>query len=113
MVYSDVIITERGFSIAKTLGPLGAKLEIPRFTKVQDQISAEDVEDTRVIANVRIHVERVIVNLRKKYSKFHGTLPIDYLLSKGDGTDKMTTLDKIVHTVCALINLCPSVVPLE
>ena len=28
---------------------------------------AEDVKDTRVIANVRIHVEQVIGNLRKKY----------------------------------------------
>ena len=46
---------------------------------------AEDAGDTRVIANVRIHVERVIGNLRKKYSILNETLPIDYLLSKGDG----------------------------
>ena len=57
-----------------------AKLEIPSFTKVQDQMKAEDVDDTRVIANVRIHVERVIGNLRKNYSILNGTLPIDYLL---------------------------------
>ena len=29
---------------------------------------AEDVEDTRVIESVRIRVEQVIGNLRKKYS---------------------------------------------
>ena len=40
---------------------------------------AEDVEDTRAIANVRIHAERVIGNLQ--YSILNGTLPIDYLLS--------------------------------
>ena len=73
----------------------------------------EDVEDTPVIANVRIYVGRVIGNLRKKYSILNGTLPIDYLLSKGDGTQKLTTPDKIVHAACALINLCLSVVPLE
>ena len=67
---------------------------------------ADDVEDTRLIANVRIHVERVIGNLRKKYSILNETLPIDYLLSKGDGTENLTTLDKIVHEACALINLC-------
>ena len=46
---------------------------------------AEDVEDTRAIANVRIHVERVNGNLRKKYLILNETLPTDYLLSKGDG----------------------------
>ena len=90
-----------------------ANLEIPSFTQGQDQMRADDVEDTRVIANVRIHVERVIGNLRKKYSILNGTLPKDYLLPKGDGTEKLTTLDKIMHVPCALINLCPSVVPLE
>ena len=67
---------------------------------------ADGVEDTRLIANVRIYVERVIGNLRKKYSILNGTLPIDYLLWKGDGTEKLLTLDKIVHEAWALINLC-------
>ena len=67
MVYNDVIMADRGFNIAKTLGTLVVKLEIPSFTKGQDQMRAEDVKDTRVIANVRIHVEQVIGNLRKKY----------------------------------------------
>ena len=112
-MHNDVTVADRGFNIAKTLGTLGAKLKIPSFTKGQDQMRAEDVEDTCVIANVRIRVEQVIGNLRKKYSILNGTLPIDYLFSKGDGTEKLTTLDKIVHVACALINLCPSVVPLE
>ena len=59
---------------------------------------AEDVKYTQVIANVRIHVERVIGNLRKKYSILNGTLPLGYLFLKGDGTEKLTTLDKIVHS---------------
>ena len=40
-------------------------------------------------------------------------MPIDYLLSKGNDTEKLTTLDREVHTVCVLINLCPSVVTLK
>ena len=55
---------------------------------------AEDVEDTRVIESVRIHVEQVIGNLRKKYSILNWTLPIDYLLSKGYGTEKLTIIEK-------------------
>ena len=102
VVYNDVIMADRGFSIVETLGTLGAKLEIPSFTKGQDQMRAEDVEATSVIANVRIHVEQVIGNLRKKYSILNGTLPVDYLLLKGDGTEKLTTVGKIVHTACAL-----------
>ena len=112
MVYNDVIMSDRGFNIAETLGTLEAKLEIPSFKKGQDQMRVEDVEDTSVIANVRIHVERVTGNLRKKYSKINRNLPIDYLLSKGDGTEKLTTLNKIVHAAFTLINLCPSVVSL-
>ena len=73
-----------GFNIAETLGTLETKLEIPSFTKGQDQMRAEDVEDTHTIANVIIHGERVIGNLRKKYSILNGIFPIDYLLSKGD-----------------------------
>ena len=56
---------------------------------------AEDFEDTHIIGNVRIRVERVTGNLRKKCSILNGTFPIDYLLSKGDGTEKLRTLDII------------------
>ena len=104
-------MADRGFNVAKTLGTFGAKLEIPSFTKDQSQLGPEEVDETRTIANVRIHVERAIGNLRKKYSILNGTIPIDFLIKNND--EKVATLDKIVHTSCALINLCPSVVPLE
>ena len=109
--YGDVITADRGFNIAETLGKSGEKLDIPSFTTGQSQVRPEKVEDTRIIANVRIHVERVIGNLRKKYSILNRTIPIDFLKKNND--EKVTTLDKIVHTSCALINLCPSIVPLE
>ena len=35
--YGDVIMADRGFNIADTLGTSGAKLEIPSFTKGQSQ----------------------------------------------------------------------------
>ena len=40
VVYNDVIMADRGFNIVETLGTLGAKLEIPSFTKGQDQMRA-------------------------------------------------------------------------
>ena len=53
-------MADRGFNIAETLETFRAKLEIPSFTKGQSQLRPEEVEETRTIANVRIHVERVI-----------------------------------------------------
>ena len=102
--YGDVIMADRGFNIAETLGTFGAKLEIPSFTKGQSQLQPEEVEETRTIANVRIHVERVIGNLRKKYSILNGTIPIDFLIKNND--EKVTALDKIVHTskICVKLN---------
>ena len=43
-----------GFNIAETIGTYGARLQIPSFTKGKSQLSANEVEKTRVIANVRI-----------------------------------------------------------
>ena len=110
LMYGDTVMADRGFNIAETLGAYGARLEIPAFTKGQSQLRPVEVEDTRFIANVRIHVERVIGNLRKKYYILNKTLPIDYMITKAG---EIPTIDKIVHTTCALINMCPSVVPLE
>ncbi len=44
-----------------------ARLNIPAFTKGKSQLSATEIEETRAIANVRIH-ECVIGNVRQKYS---------------------------------------------
>ena len=37
-----------------------AKLNIPVYTKGKDQLMAMDVEETRSIANICIHIKRVI-----------------------------------------------------
>ena len=56
----DMVIADRGFTIAESVGLKQAKLVIPAFTKGKSQLDPVDVEKTRGIANVRIHVERVI-----------------------------------------------------
>ena len=43
-VVYNVIIADKGFNVAETLSTLGAKLEIPSFTKNQDHLRADDVE---------------------------------------------------------------------
>ena len=88
-----------------------ASLHIPTFTKGKSQLSALEVTETRTIANVRIHVERVIGNVRQKYSILQSTLTIHYLM-KREG-EECSVIDRIVRVCCGLCNVCDSVVPFE
>ena len=111
LIYGDTVMADRGFNIAKTVDTYRARLEIPSFTKRKEQLREEEIESTRMIANVQIYVERVIGNLLKKYSLLDQTLPIDCLITEKDR--KVPTLDKLVHIACVLTNVCPSVVPMD
>ena len=106
----DVILAGRGFDISDTVGLYCAQISTPAFTKGKKQLTGIEVEQTRRIANVRIHVERVIGNIRKKYSILSSTQPITFVMSK---TNSLTTLDKIVTVSCALCNICNSVIPTD
>eukprot|EP00794_Sanderia_malayensis_P002557 gene2557-2953_t len=88
-----------------------AELAIPAFTRGKDQLDPIDVEKTRGIANVRIHVERVIGLLRRKYTILQSTLPIDYLICSNGSQSPL--IDKIIRVAASLTNLCPSIVPFE
>ncbi len=55
---------------------------LPAYTKGKSQLSPLEVEETRNISNVRIHVERVIGAVHQKYSILRGTLPVDFLIKK-------------------------------
>ena len=100
----------RGFDIADSVGMMQASLHIPAFTKGKSQLTAMEVHETRSIANVRIHVERVIGVIRQKYSILQSTLPIHYV-NKRNGHPPI--IDSIVSVCCALSNLCDSVVPFD
>ena len=56
----DVILADRGFNIEDSVGAIGASLQIPAFVRGKDQLAAKEVESTRNIANIRIHIEFVI-----------------------------------------------------
>ena len=55
----DIVLADRGFDIAESVGVRQAHLHIPAFTRGKDQLTALEVEQTRHIANIRVHVERV------------------------------------------------------
>ena len=108
----DIILADRGFVIEESLGARGASLSIPAFTKGKDQLTASEIEKTRNIANVRIHVERVIGSVRQRFTILSatGVLPKDYFQQKQDG---ILLLDAIVRVCCALNNMCVGVVPFD
>ena len=74
-----------------------------------------DVEGTRGIANVRIHVERIIGLLRRKYIILSGILPIDFLQCDPNGSQeaKIPMIDRIITVCAALTNLSNGIVPLD
>ncbi|XP_029958398.1 uncharacterized protein LOC115396593 isoform X1 [Salarias fasciatus] len=103
----DIVLADRGFDIQENVGMLCAEVKVPAFTKGMSQLDAKDVEETRKIAHLRIHVERVIGNVNQKYKLLAGTIPISLILPC-EGED-VTLLDKVVTVCCALTNLCPTV----
>lgn len=65
--YGDNVMADRGFTISEGIALRCACLLIPVFTKGESQRSKSEVEMTRQLARVRIHVECVIGQLRKKF----------------------------------------------
>ncbi|XP_004207043.1 uncharacterized protein LOC101235643 [Hydra vulgaris] len=106
----DVILADRGFNIAESVGFYCGELKIPGFTKGKLQLTCSDVETTQKIASVRVHVERVIGLLRNKYKVLQSIMPLDYLYTKDSGLCK---IDKIVIVCSSLINICDSIIPVE
>lgn len=111
----DLVMADRGFTIQELLMSKHAHLAIPAFTRGKDQLDPVDIEKTRGIANVRIHVERVIGLLRRKYTILSGTLPIDFLMCNPSGSQEESTpvIDRIINVCSALVNLCPGIVPFD
>ena len=51
------MLADHGLDIAESVRVQQPKLHIPAFTKGKSQLSALEIEETRNIANVWIHVE--------------------------------------------------------
>lgn len=64
----DLVLADRGFNVREAIHTQQAKLKIPAFTRGQKQLDPVDLESTRHLASLRIHIERVIGVLRQKYT---------------------------------------------
>ena len=61
----DCILAGRGFTFKEELASFGATQKIPHFTKGKSQLSKKEVDTLRQLPNVRIHVERVIGQVKR------------------------------------------------
>ena len=84
---------------------------IPAFTRGKSQLSAKEVQVSRKIASVRIHIERVIGLLKNRYTISQGILPLRLLKSiKDEGVSAtFANCDKIFTVRAALTNLGDSI----
>ena len=111
LVPGDMVMADRGFTIHESVAFRRSELVIPAFTKGKKQLDPLDVEKTRNISNVRIHVERVIGRLRRKYTILQGILSAEFLMS--NPTSPTPVIDHILRACSVLVNICPTVVPFD
>ena len=106
----DLLLADRRFTVQESVGLYCAELKISEFTLGRSQLEKKSVDETREIAAVRIHFERVIGLLRNKFTILQGILSIKMIMKTDDGTCKLIH----ILTICsALCSLCSSVIPVE
>ena len=103
----DLVLVDRGFNIADLVAEYRAEAVLPAFTKGETQLSAKEVLESRELARVRIHVERLIGMVKQKYTILDSVLFISFI--KQDGNDK-NIAEKLMIVSCALVNLCKSII---
>lgn len=102
----DLVLADHGFDIRED--SVGGLMCAEVRASGHSRLNAKDVEETRQIAHLKFHVERLSGCVRTKYIILNGNVPVSMVLPC-QGED-VTFLDKIVSVCCALTNMCPSVV---
>ena len=95
LVPGDIVMADRRFAIHESVAFKSSELVIPAFTKGKKQPDPLDAEKTRGIANVRIHVERVIGLLLRKYTILQRTLFTEFLMN--NPTSPTPVIDHILR----------------
>ena len=109
----DQILADQGFTLSKDFAlNSGTELLIPAFTRGKKELSATEVEGTRKIVSVHLHIERVIGLLKNCYTILKGILPLQLVKGIADEANSkpFSSCDKIVTVCAALVNLGESIV---
>ena len=96
----DVILADRGFLVRDEMAVLNVRVLTPHFTKGKKQMSQKEVQESRRISRVRIHVERVIGRLRRNFRILNGVLPLNLV----------PQVDNIVVSCCGILNMHKGIV---
>ena len=109
----DQLLADRGFTLVADFAAVcGAKLLIPSFTKGKKQLSPKEVETSRMLASVRMHIERVIGLMKNRFSILQGPMPISLVKTLTDEAEggEITSIDKVIKVCAALTNLGDGIV---
>ena len=98
----EIYTGNRGFTIEDSVGLYCARVCVPPFTRGRKQLTRCEVDRVREISHERIHEEKVIGQLKKKYTILQSVIPI-ILLQNRTGT---CTIDCIFTVCAALCNMC-------
>lgn len=79
----DQILADRGFPIREVLHNKNAELVLPPAAKGTSQMTSAQVRETKDVANVRIHVERVIRRI-KQFRILSQIFPISFISYAND-----------------------------
>ena len=97
----DQVLADCGFTVEEEILMAGAELVMPPAAKGKAQMTSKDIAKTKRVANVRIHVERVIQKL-KTFSILSKVIPIASIRTGG--------FDDVLTVCCAIINMQTSIV---
>ena len=89
----DVVMADKGFEIGSMLMGKGVGLNLPPFLQSSRQFTAEQVQETKKIAKLRIHVERAIRRI-KEFHIFDSPIPLNLL----------GTINQLYTVICLLVN---------
>ena len=77
-------MADRGFTCQDHIGMYIAEIKMPPFTNGKKQLEKVDVDWSRELSLVRIHVERVIGVLNQKYTVLQSILPVQFCDGSND-----------------------------
>ena len=88
------------------------ELITPSFCRGKKQLTAKEVEMSRQISSIRIHIERVIGLIKNRYRILDGTLSTTLVKSLSDEANDsdVTGIDRLFTVCAALCNLSPGIV---
>lgn len=89
----DVVLADRGFTIAELCRKKEARLVIPPFVKGRKALSPQEVAETKIVAAARIHIERFNERL-KNFRIIQGVVELSLC----------PLISQIVYILCFFVN---------